>query len=184
MLLALDAEGNEPVIDADLEAQREALVAAGLTFADLLAGRGLVVDDGALVPFAHWVTPEVEDRRFDTRFFVTAVPPGQDARHIGGEADRAAWWRPADALAAHAEGRMAMLPPTTAVLRALLDHDDPGSAIAALAEAHVVPLLPHPYVDADGQLSWHLLDERSREIVSPGSEPAGSESDGTTIAGS
>jgi 8-oxo-dGTP pyrophosphatase MutT (NUDIX family) len=178
VLLALDAEGRPAVVGPELEAERVALVEERLTFSDLLARRGLVVDDGSLVPFAHWVTPEVEDRRFDTRFFVAALPAGQDARHIGGEADRAAWWLPADALSAYDEGRMAMLTPTIAVLRMLLGHADVAAAITAVSRRDVVPLLPAPYVDAAGELRWHLVHDRTREVVRPAAPPAASETDG------
>ena len=54
----------------------------------------------AIVPWAHWVTPALEERRYDTRFFVAALPAGQETAYIAGEADRSAWWRPSDALAA------------------------------------------------------------------------------------
>ncbi len=178
VLLAVDRAGSGATFDDDLEADREALVVEQVTFADLLARRGLVVDDDAVVPFAHWVTPEVEDRRYDTRFFMTAVPGGQDARHIGGEADRAAWWQPGAALTAFAEGRMAMLPPTLATLTLLALHDDAASALAAAARVDVVPILPAPYLGADGEVAWHLLHDRTREVLELGAEPAASESDG------
>ena len=35
----------------------------------------------ALVPWAHWVTPPSEVRRFDTRFFVTRAPADQAPVH-------------------------------------------------------------------------------------------------------
>ena len=31
------------------------------------------------MPFAHWVTPEIEIRRYDTRFFLARMPEGQIA---------------------------------------------------------------------------------------------------------
>ena len=46
-------------------------------------GLGRSLDD--LIPIAHWVTPEIEIRRYDTRFFLTMLPPGQEARHDEGE---------------------------------------------------------------------------------------------------
>jgi 8-oxo-dGTP pyrophosphatase MutT (NUDIX family) len=182
VLLAVDAGGVSTVADAVLEVDRVALVAGEATFAEVLGRRGLRVDDAAIVPFAHWVTPEVEDRRYDTRFFMTAVPPGQDAVYIAGESDRSAWWRPADALAASAEGRMAMLPPTAATLALLAGHPTAASALAAGAAVEVVPLLPAPYLEADGSVSWHLLHDRTRERVTLGGEPTASETDGIGTA--
>src|SRR5262249_41888038 len=73
-----------------------------VSLAGALSGRGLALRADLLRPWAHWITPEAEPRRYDTRFFVAAVPAGQRARHVTGEADEASWLRPADALAEHA----------------------------------------------------------------------------------
>ena len=62
---------------------------------------------------AHWITPEFEVRRYDTRFFSAAVPQGQRADDDTTEADVADWVRPADLLAGLARrARRSMLPPT------------------------------------------------------------------------
>ena len=53
-----------------------------------------------LRPWARWITPVAEPRRYDTRFFLAALPAGQRARDVGGEADEAAWWQPAAAIRA------------------------------------------------------------------------------------
>ncbi len=55
---------------------------------------GVRLEADGIRPWAHWITPEPEPRRFDTAFFVAALPPGQDARDISGETDSADWWRP------------------------------------------------------------------------------------------
>jgi 8-oxo-dGTP pyrophosphatase MutT (NUDIX family) len=72
-----------------------------------------------LVPFAHWVTPPIETRRFDTRFFVISVPPGQTPVHDGEESTASVWLRPGDALAGAARGEVQLAPPTWASLREL-----------------------------------------------------------------
>jgi 8-oxo-dGTP pyrophosphatase MutT (NUDIX family) len=66
----------------------------------------------ALTAYAHWVTPPVETRRFDTRFFVTRLPPQQTPAHDERETTHGAWITPADAIAA-AETRAIVLPPPT-----------------------------------------------------------------------
>ncbi|HSN06018.1 MAG TPA: NUDIX hydrolase [Candidatus Angelobacter sp.] len=184
VLLAVDDRGAPAPVDAGLEDDRVALVDGVRSFAEILSRRGLLVDDAALVPFAHWVTPEVEDRRYDTRFFAAAQPAAQEARHVEGEADRSSWWRPADALSASAEGRMALLPPTAATLAVLAQHIDAASALAAAVVAQVEPILPAPRLDADGSVSWHLLHDRTREVLGTGREPAASETDGVAPRGS
>jgi 8-oxo-dGTP pyrophosphatase MutT (NUDIX family) len=166
-----------PPSHEDLEAERHDLDEGRLAFRDLLEGRGLAVDGAAFVPLAHWVTPEVEDRRYDTRFFVVALPEGQQARRSGGEADVADWWRPADALVAHAEGRMAMLPPTVATLAALAHHTVAADALAAAAGIAVRPLMPRAVIDGD-ELTWCLVDERTGEVLEAAPGPHASETDG------
>jgi len=178
VLIAVDDDGATAVVDDSLEAERASLDAGEVTFASILERRGLRVDDAAIVPFAHWVTPEVEDRRYDTRFFVTVQPAGQQAVYIAGESDRSAWWRPGDAVAASVDGRMAMLPPTVATLAQLATYDDAATAFAAAAMVEVAPILPAPYLQPDGSVSWHLLHDRTREVLHLGGEPTASETDG------
>jgi hypothetical protein len=117
--------------------------------AGMLSSRGLVLRSDLLRAWAHWITPEFEPRRFDTRFFVAALPTGQRARDVSGEADQAAWITVADAVAAHEAGTMAMLPPTIEALRAVAGHSDVDAVLAAPRELR--PLLPR-LVDEAGVL--------------------------------
>jgi 8-oxo-dGTP pyrophosphatase MutT (NUDIX family) len=126
----------------DWEVDRAALVDRSLSFAAMLDRRGLVLRADLLRPWAHWITPEVEPKRFDTRFFVAALPTGQRTRDVGGEADRVAWVRPADALAAAESGEMGMLPPTAFTLSELSAYDDVAGVLAAGTDRDVKPVLP------------------------------------------
>ena len=65
------------------EAERTALEAREQSLSELLARRGLVLRADLLRPLAHWITPEVEPKRFDTRFFVARMPAGQVCREVG-----------------------------------------------------------------------------------------------------
>ncbi|GII53713.1 hypothetical protein Pth03_21020 [Planotetraspora thailandica] len=94
------------------EADRLALIARTLSFADFLDRRGLVLRSDLLKAWAHWITPEIETRRFDTRFFIAALPEGQRTRDVGGEADTVVWTTPADALAQAEAGEINLMPPT------------------------------------------------------------------------
>lgn len=165
VLLAVDAAGRPAAHDDALEDERAALLRDETPFADVLARRGLVVDDSALVPFAHWVTPEIEDRRFDARFLVAVQPDGQEARHVGGEAERSAWWNPAAALTAYAEGRMPMWPPQLAVMRFLAQFAAADDAMAAARGVTVVPRMPESYRDAQGRMGVRLVHARTREVL-------------------
>ena len=75
-----------------------------------------------LVPLAHWVTPEIEIRRFDTRFFVRGCPRIRSAQHDEGETTELRWLTPADAIASAADGDIMLPPPTWTTLMRLTRH--------------------------------------------------------------
>ena len=103
----------------DWEADRAALVDRTLAFTDFLDRRGLVLRTDLLRAWAHWITPEFEPRRYDTRFFLAVMPAGQLTRDVVGEADKVAWMRPHEACAGVDDGSMAMLPPTYVTVQEL-----------------------------------------------------------------
>ena len=72
-----------------------------------------------LEPLAHWVTPEIEIRRYDTRFFLARMPAGQDARHDESETTALAWLTPAAAIAKCRQHEILLPPPTWTTLRQL-----------------------------------------------------------------
>jgi 8-oxo-dGTP pyrophosphatase MutT (NUDIX family) len=140
----------------DWEADRVALLDRSLSLAELLRRRDLVLRADLLRPWAHWLTPEVEPRRFDTRFFVAALPAGQRTRDVGGEADRVVWMRPADALAGAERGEMVLMPPTVAALTDLAAHPSVAAILAAAAARDVVRILPKLVVDDNDKLRFLL----------------------------
>jgi 8-oxo-dGTP pyrophosphatase MutT (NUDIX family) len=96
-----------------------------------------------LAPLAHWVTPELEPRRFDTRFFLAALPPGQECRDVGSEADARLWIAPQQAF----DQGLRMMPPTAAVLAELAGFNDVAAAMTAQREIRRV--MPVFRLDAD-----------------------------------
>jgi hypothetical protein len=98
---------------------------------EVLDRRRLVLRSDLLRPWAHWITPEFEPRRYDTRFFVALAPPGQTTRDVGGESDAAEWIAPAKALAVSARGEWLLMPPTERTLRELADFSTAAAAFAA-----------------------------------------------------
>lgn len=135
----------------DWEADRRALQARELPMADLLTRRGLGVRDDLLAPWARWITPEFEPRRFDTYFFLAVLPAGQRTRDVSGEADRTAWLAPADAVAGHATGELPMLPPTVVTLRELSAYASIEDLLAAAGGRDAArPVLPNIELTSDG----------------------------------
>jgi 8-oxo-dGTP pyrophosphatase MutT (NUDIX family) len=136
------------VDDDGWERDRLALADGTVSLAEVLGRRGLGVRADLLRPWAHWVTPEFERRRFDTRFFVAALPQHQRARDLGGEADQAHWVSPQEALRRHDAGEALLLPPTRICLEELAAA---GSVPAALGAVRVIrPVMPHPVPLDDG----------------------------------
>jgi 8-oxo-dGTP pyrophosphatase MutT (NUDIX family) len=81
-------------------------------FVSRLRDEDLKLATDTLFYFAHWITPEALPIRFDARFFVAAVPSGQEASPDGKETVEARWISPRNALAEHQMGRLKLAPPT------------------------------------------------------------------------
>lgn len=132
--------------DPSWEADRQRLLDRSLPLAELLTNRGLRLRADLLRPWAHWITPEVEERRYDTRFFLAAIPTGQRARDVGGESDLVAWVTPEEALARVASGEWGMLRPTAVTLTELCGHRSVAAALTAADARDVRPVLPRVVV--------------------------------------
>jgi 8-oxo-dGTP pyrophosphatase MutT (NUDIX family) len=113
------------------EADRRELLAGSLSLAGLLRRRGLVLRSDLLRPWARWITPVTEARRYDTRFFAAALPGGQAARDVSGEADETAWLEPGAALEAASHREIALFPPTAVTLGELRACGTVPAALAA-----------------------------------------------------
>jgi hypothetical protein len=137
------------VSDVSWERERVALEQHKGHLAGLLARRGLMLRADLLRPWAHWVTPEVEPRRYDTRFFVAALPAGQATREVGGEADRAVWLAPREALARMRRNELTMLPPTAFTLAELSAYPNVAAVLAAARRRDIAPVLPRIVVSGD-----------------------------------
>jgi 8-oxo-dGTP pyrophosphatase MutT (NUDIX family) len=103
---------------------------------------GIVLTEPDLHPWAHWITPEVEPRRYDTWFFVAALPDDLEAADISGETDRAEWSSPQDALAAERSGMIKLLPPTMSILIELADLASVDNVIKHAKDRVIEPVLP------------------------------------------
>ncbi|MFF0963627.1 NUDIX hydrolase [Streptomyces sp. NPDC003703] len=154
------------------EADRAALVARELSFAEFLDRRGLTLRSDLLGAWARWITPEFEPRRYDTWFFVAALPEGQRTRNASTEADRTVWIRPQDAAAGYDRGELLMMPPTVATLRRLLPCASAARALEAAGAQDLTPVLARArLVDGEVELSWPGHDEFTRHVPAEGTPP-------------
>jgi hypothetical protein len=123
VLLARGADGEAIRFDghADVQARfdehRRAVHAGERTLLDVIAAEDVVLAVDQVRYFAHWITPEGEPKRFDTRFFLARAPEGQAYAHDDAELIGSEWVRPDDALDRHRAGDFPMIGPTTVCLR-------------------------------------------------------------------
>ncbi|MFE2939300.1 NUDIX hydrolase [Streptomyces sp. NPDC059255] len=147
------------------EADRAALVDRELSFAEFLDRRGLVLRSDLLGAWARWITPEFEPRRYDTWFFVAALPPGQRTRNASTEADRTVWIRPSEATEAYDKGELLMMPPTIATLRQLQPYGTAAGALAGAAGRDLTPVLATARMEGgELVLSWPGHDEFTKRV--------------------
>lgn len=139
------------------EADRVALIDRSMAMGEFLARRRLVLRTDLLGLWAHWITPRFETRRYDTRFFVAALPAGQRTRDVSGEADRVTWVRPTDAVRGADDGSMEMWPPTYVTLEALTEYDTVADLMASADDRRIATVVPDievedgvAYFSADG----------------------------------
>lgn len=151
-ILLAGPDGDTVVSDtsgAEMQAARGALEEGELAFADFLADRGLVLRADLLGAWAHWITPAFEPRRYDTRFFVAALPTGQRVGTMSREADRADWAPLSRVLAAVDAGEATMMPPTIATCREVSAHT--AATLVAASVDRSFPTIEPKLVLVDGE---------------------------------
>jgi len=134
---------------------RETLTRGPAALREALAARGLSIDLGSLVPFARWVTPEAEARRFDARFFMLRTPEGQHGAHDAHETMASFWATPHEVLARWEDRSVQLAPPTHRILQLLSEHGAVDAALDAAAQMRLDPICP-ALVDYDGTLALTL----------------------------
>lgn len=110
------------------DAYRRALAARAIAIRDVVEQEHLRLALDALALAAHWVTPEIETARFDTRFFFALAPQGQAAAHDAHETTDGVWVPPQEALDRCRRGDIALPPPTWTTLRLLSRFGTPEDA--------------------------------------------------------
>jgi len=172
VLLALDGDGavvrfDDPAVERRFAGHRRAVHGGDQRLVELCRDEGLRLATGEIAYVSHWITPEGEPRRFDTRFFVARAPEAQDPLHDDQETIASLWVRPADALDRCRAGELAMIPPTIRNLEFLVPFAHADEAMAAAQTVRHPPAIQPRLVLADGKVVGVVLPGE------PGFEEAG-----------
>ncbi len=133
-------------------------------FTELVVEGGLELATDLLVLFAHWITPEIRPRRYDTYFYLAPAPPEQEARHDGHEAVDSIWIAPGQAAEDGAAQRVKMIFATRFNLQKLARSATSEAAFAAARADRIVTVLPQ-YRETPQGLMWCIPIEAGYGIA-------------------
>jgi len=150
-------QGASELVDArrlaELESRhRAALQEDRIDLQSVVESEGLTLACDQLVPFAHWITPDMLPKRFDTHFFLAIAPGDQLALHDGSESVDSVWTTPADALSAEKEGRRTIVFATLANIQKLGRASSMAQAIESAQNSSITTVLPWVAKEDDGEL--------------------------------
>jgi 8-oxo-dGTP pyrophosphatase MutT (NUDIX family) len=121
---------------------RQALNAASVSFAEVLRKENIYLFPDALIPYSHWITPEGESKRFDTRFFLAELPRGQETVSDYNELTEFLWVTPRNALLKHLSREIVLMPPTLKTVLELTHFTSIEELFAAAKRRILYPILP------------------------------------------
>ena len=149
-----------PALDPALLAQSAPRIASReMDFAVFLKTHGQTIDPQRLVPWSRWCPPaRLENKRYDTRFYLARVPSGADAGHDGTEAVTSLWTTAAAALRSADDGATKVIFPTRRNLERLAAHGS-VDALIAHAQATAVRLIAPEIVEIDGRPHLTIPDD-------------------------
>ena len=150
-----------------LSSLRKQLNNKEISFKDICISESLRLGTNNIVPCAHWITPAIEPKRFDTRFFLAKVNAKQLASHDGFELTESFWIKPKDALVKFKEGKMNMILPTISNIEQLAEFSSAFEAFnyfKGLGNNAIKSILPK-FVKQDGKWVGFLPGEEGYENV-------------------
>ena len=127
VLLAVDESGGRLAMNSArasrLADKHRLMMSEALNFLSLIEGENLRCDLLRLAYFSRWQTPAQVSTRFDTYFFLAAMPDDQTPLPISSEVAHSLWLTPDSALQRFSRGELPMIFPTFSALRTLADFD-------------------------------------------------------------
>jgi 8-oxo-dGTP pyrophosphatase MutT (NUDIX family) len=163
------ANPDDPIMQnaKKLSKLREKLNNKEIFFKDICISESLRLRAKNIVPCAHWITPAIEPKRFDTRFFLAKVNVEQLASHDGFELTESFWIKPADALVKFTNGEMNMILPTIKNIEKLAEFSSSEEAFnyfQGLGDNAIPPILPK-FIKKDGEWIGFLPGEEGYDNV-------------------
>ncbi len=125
-----------------LEHYRDQLNKGEISIAQFLEKENLILACDLLQPFAHWITPEMMPKRFDTHFYLAVAPEDHVAIHDGHESVDSIWISPKDALVGADEGNYTIIFPTRLNIEMLSESESVESAMELAIKRPIAPVLP------------------------------------------
>ncbi len=145
ILLARPA-GSEELVTGErlktLEHYRDPLAKSHLSILEFLEKEDLYLACDRLVPFAHWITPEMLPKRFDTYFYIAEAPADHVAIHDGHESVDSVWINPTEALEGAKSGKYTIIFPTRCNVEMLAENNSVSAAMEASKNREIVSILP------------------------------------------
>jgi hypothetical protein len=103
-----------------------------------------------LTPYSHWITPEIESKRFSTRFFLARQPKEQIPFHDTMEMTKSQWLTPSTAMEMQREGQILLMPPTLKTLEELNEFGSLEDLFQAVRSREIRTILPEAFMTDDG----------------------------------
>jgi 8-oxo-dGTP pyrophosphatase MutT (NUDIX family) len=164
-----------PACTAAQLAQVRQAVREGVDLRTALTHAELSLSTQAVVPWTRWVTPtspSVMDKRFDTRFFLAAVPTAQNAVHDDFETTDSVWLGPRAALTQYWDGHISLAPPQIMSLVALARFAHVAEALADARSRPAPVVRPEPFDDHGTRVICYPGDARHSQRLAAIPGPA------------
>ncbi len=155
VLLAYDSEGRLVTITRNNRERyvgyRAACQKANPAFFDMLRAERLTLATDRLAYFAHWITPEEQPLRFDTRFFAAEMPPAQEPIVDGHEIVALRWLTPAEAFEAFKRKEIGLRTPTIKNLELVAAGGAPAERVVVALSGREVATIRPRVLQVDGK---------------------------------
>jgi 8-oxo-dGTP pyrophosphatase MutT (NUDIX family) len=121
---------------------RQELSASQITFTEIARKEKILLFPDALIPYAHWITPAFEKKRFNTIFFLAKLPTGQTPLADAMELTESLWVTPQKALEMHRKKEIILMPPTLKTIEELSAFRNINELFSATQKKIIYPILP------------------------------------------